>query len=67
MSVDANFGLVRKRSAGHSTAEPKLGGLFFVEQSLVDERLHQLPSSSKPNHVIFFLLQLSLCADILYR
>ena len=37
LSMDALFGLPRKKSAGHSLREAIHGHLFFRDQSLVDE------------------------------
>ena len=34
--IDANFGLVRKKSSGHSVSSPKLDGKFFLRQEEVD-------------------------------
>jgi len=38
ISVDANFGLVRKLSAGISIEPPKRK-VFFIEQSIVDAKV----------------------------
>ena len=35
--MDANFGLVRKKSSGHSVAKPKHDGLYFLDQRDVDD------------------------------
>ncbi|XP_064645782.1 uncharacterized protein LOC135499073 [Lineus longissimus] len=37
ISMDGNFGLVRKKSSGVSFSEPKHAGHFFSNQSEVDE------------------------------
>ena len=36
ISIDGNFGLVRKRSAGTSCCPPKLQGRHFLDQNAVD-------------------------------
>ena len=46
ISLDANFGLVRKKSAGNSLAMPNHLDLYFIEQDVVDERLEELPTGS---------------------
>lgn len=37
ISMDGNFGLVRKKSSGVSFSQPKHAGHFFTNQSGVDE------------------------------
>ena len=37
VSADANFALVRKRSASSQVMEPRYGSLYFVDQTAVDE------------------------------
>jgi len=43
VSLDANFGLVRKKSAGKSLAPPNHTSLYFLPQSDIDKRLDGLP------------------------
>jgi len=42
VSVDANFGLVRKRNGGQSLAGAKKNA-FFVDQKNVDDKVERLP------------------------
>ncbi|XP_030597438.1 uncharacterized protein LOC115788522 isoform X2 [Archocentrus centrarchus] len=48
VTMDANFGLVRKRSSGTSAAEPLHGNSMFVKDADVEEYLSSHPDSSKP-------------------
>lgn len=43
ISMDGNFGLVRKKSGGQSKNEPKFKGMYFLDQNTVEEYLEQLP------------------------
>ena len=49
--MDANFGLVRKKSSGKSTVEPLQGNIMFAKDADVQQYLHSCPDSSKPNEV----------------
>lgn len=37
LSVDANFGLCRKKAAGRSVREPLHKGTYFLPQSVIDD------------------------------
>ncbi|XP_064645355.1 uncharacterized protein LOC135498820 [Lineus longissimus] len=47
ISMDGNFGLVRKKSSGVSFSEPKHAGHFFSNQSEVDEFVQKHNGSMK--------------------
>ncbi|XP_028460440.1 uncharacterized protein LOC114572857 [Perca flavescens] len=49
VTLDANFGLVRKQSSGTSVVEPFHGTRMFVDENDVEECLLSHPDSSKPN------------------
>ncbi|XP_040927240.1 uncharacterized protein LOC114857791 isoform X2 [Betta splendens] len=49
VTMDANFGLVRKRSSGSSLVEPLHGNRMFVREEDVQEYLSSHPDGSKPN------------------
>lgn len=51
VSLDANFGLVRKKSAGRSTDEPLHGNTMFAKEEDVQDYLLSHPDGSKPNEV----------------
>lgn len=46
LSIDANFGLCRKKNAGTSVRDPLSGTSMFCEQEMVDEFI--LSSTSGP-------------------
>lgn len=54
VSVDANFGLVRKRSAGQSIVPSNIN-TYFINQKEVDDKLNILPIGEK-NTVVYDLL-----------
>ena len=47
ISMDAIFGLCRKKSAGESHRSPLLSGVFFEEQEGVDQFVENYDSSDK--------------------
>ncbi|XP_039669344.1 uncharacterized protein LOC120566769 isoform X1 [Perca fluviatilis] len=49
VTLDANFGLVRKQSSGTSVVEPFHGTRMFVDEKDVEEYLLSHPDGSKPN------------------
>lgn len=51
VTLDANFGLVRKQSSGASVVEPLHGTRMFVAEKDVQEYLLSHPDSSKPHEV----------------
>ena len=63
ISMDANFGLVRKHSGGHALAPPNHDGLFFVQQDVVDQCLEYLPSgfANKSSNVIILFEIVCIC------
>lgn len=56
ISVDANFGLVRKKSAGDSHGVPKFEGKFFLHQETVDERIAVRPKVEKSEEGVCTIL-----------
>ncbi|XP_064629391.1 uncharacterized protein LOC135488665 [Lineus longissimus] len=48
LSMDANFGLVRKKTSGESVAKPKHEGLYFLDQDEVDKFVRS-SDISEPN------------------
>lgn len=50
-SMDALFGLPRKKSAGNSYRGPLFGELFFCEQSTIDEFVATSTCSKKKENV----------------
>jgi hypothetical protein len=53
VSVDANFGLVRKRNGGQSTAPAKIS-TFFIQQDLVDKYVEELQDKGESEKVVKF-------------
>jgi len=51
LSMDANFGLVRKKSSGSSVTKPKHLGHFFTPQEQVDEFVAKQNSKGKKTDV----------------
>ena len=51
LSMDALFGLPRKKSAGRSFREPLHGHLFFGDQNAVDEYVATAPKGRKVEKV----------------
>lgn len=51
VTLDANFGLVRKQSSGTSAVEPLHGTRMFVDEKDVEELLLSHLDSSKPHEV----------------
>ena len=51
VTLDANFGLVRKQSSGTSVLEPLHGTSMFVAEKDVQEYLLSHPDGSKPHEV----------------
>lgn len=49
ISIDALFGLTRKKSAGISHTEPLNGSMYFISQEEVDEFVDNYPNSSQNN------------------
>ena len=47
ISIDANFGLCRKRSAGRSVSSPRTENAVFVDQASVDSYVQTYSSRSK--------------------
>ena len=47
ISMDANFGLVRKKSAGKPAGEPHHDGVFFLPQSEVDDFVEKYDDATK--------------------
>ena len=52
LSIDALFGLPRKKSAGRSFRESLHGHLFFSQQSLVDEYVQYYKMGKKSSKVL---------------
>ena len=50
LSIDALFGLPRKKAAGVSYRDPLHGNLFFGDQAAVDEHVasYKMPGQSMP-------------------
>ncbi|XP_064637736.1 uncharacterized protein LOC135493966 isoform X2 [Lineus longissimus] len=48
ISMDANFGLVRKKTSGRSVEEPKHSGVYFVDQNEVDQFLKENSKTQPP-------------------
>lgn len=48
MSIDALFGLCRKKAAGISVRDPLQQGTFFEDQSDVDTFVSEYPMLSSP-------------------
>lgn len=51
VSLDANFGLVRKKISGKSTVEPLQGNVMFVKDADIHQYRLSHQDSSKPNEV----------------
>jgi len=51
VTLDANFGLVRKQSSGTSAVEPLHGTRMFVNENDVEEYLLSHLDSSEPHEV----------------
>lgn len=51
VTLDANFGLVRKQSSGKSVVESLHGTRMFVPEKDVQEYLLSHPDGSKPHEV----------------
>lgn len=51
MSLDANFGLVRKTNSGTSAVEPKHSGKIFVEEAVNRELDMKLDNPINKRHV----------------
>lgn len=51
VTMDANFGLVRKRSSGMSMTQPLQGNSMFVKDEDVEDYLLSEPDHSKPSEV----------------
>jgi len=51
ISMDANFGLVRKKSAGKSLAEPNCGSQYFVQDDIVAAFVESYSDKSAKNEV----------------
>ena len=61
VSMDAIFGLPRKKAAGGSVRQPLHGDLFFEDQSQIDEYLNnatRAKSVSKVCHTIHCMLKI---------
>lgn len=60
VTMDANFGLVRKRSSGISMTEPLQANSMFVRDEDVEEYVLSDPDNSKPAEVsdchVFFAI-----------
>ncbi|XP_064633909.1 uncharacterized protein LOC135491738 [Lineus longissimus] len=48
ISMDVNFGLVRKKTSGRSVEEPKHSGVYFVDQNEVDQFLKENSKTQPP-------------------
>ena len=51
LSIDANFGLCRKRSAGKSVSGPRTKNKMFIDQTEVDSFVQSYSSHSKPTNM----------------
>lgn len=51
VTLDANFGLVRKQSSGTSLVEPLHGTRMFVAENNVQKYLLSHPDNNKPHEV----------------
>ncbi|XP_030579166.1 uncharacterized protein LOC115775772 isoform X2 [Archocentrus centrarchus] len=60
VTMDANFGLVRKQSAGTSVAEPLHGNSMFVNDADVEEYHHILiaPNQLRPAYPMYIISEL---------
>ena len=58
ISVDAIFGLPRKKSAGRSFRPPLHGTLFFEDQDEVDRFVEANPVPSKQDKVLMIIISL---------
>ena len=66
ISIDAIFGLPRKKSAGRSFRPPLHGTLFFENQDEVDRFVEANPVSNKQDKVLMIILEV-LCNLCMYR
>ena len=55
ISLDAIFGLPRKKSAGRSFRQPLHGMLFFENQDEVDQFVEATPASNKQINKVLFI------------
>ena len=53
VSIDAIFGLPRKKSAGESVQAPLHGDLFFHDQAVVDEYVESLSKHKLTSHQVY--------------
>ena len=56
VSMDALFGLCRKRSAGVSVRKPLFEGVFFEDQAEVDSFVANYESADKPNEKVVYII-----------
>ena len=57
--MDANFGLVRKKASGVSSAPPKRQ-FYFLDQKIIDEKIGNTIEMQGKELVIYYLLYSSI-------
>jgi hypothetical protein len=64
VSMDANFGLVRKKNAGKSLSDASYGSRFFVSDSAVNEFVDSYSDRNVKDDVsdFWYLLCIQLCS-----
>lgn len=67
LSMDALFGLPRKKSAGISYRDAIHGHYFFNEQAMVDEFVASAPVRKKKDEKVYYSCALgNICIILLY-
>ena len=61
LSVDAIFGLPRKKTAGESVRPPLRGELFFLDQDLVDECVSSANTIKYSSHKVYQTIFIMNC------
>lgn len=60
VALDANFGLVRKKSSGSSITEPLQGNRMFVRDEDVEEYVRSNPDNCQPTEVSKYHISFSI-------
>lgn len=64
ISMDAMFGLCRKKSAGESHRPPLFSGVFFEDQEGVDQFVESYDSADKIMDKVSDVIPLNNCLDV---
>ena len=60
LSMDALFGLPRKKSSGTSYRDAIHGHYFFEDQSMVDEFVTSAPSTKRKSVKVCFIFEIDI-------